>query len=134
MSDLPPDRLEEAPPFTNTGMDIFGPFVIKEGRKDVKRWACIYTWLASRAVHLEVVTSLSTDSFLNALRRFLNLRGTVRKLLSDQGTNFIGAKNELDKAMSEIVDDKIRNFLAANNCEFVLTLPMQATWGESGSV
>ena len=129
MSDLPPDRLEEAPPFTNTGMDIFGPFVIKEGRKDVKRWACIYTCLASRAVHLEVVTSLSTDSFLNALRRFLNLRGTVRKLLSDQGTNFIGARNELDKAMSEIVDDKIRNFLAANNCEFVFNAPHASHMG-----
>ena len=91
MSDLPPERLTPAPPFTYTGMDVFGPFYIKEGRKELKRWGLIFTCLASRAIHLESLNAMTTDSFLNALRRFINRRGKVRELRSDQGTNFVGA-------------------------------------------
>ena len=91
MSDLPPERLTPAPPFTYTGMDVFGPFYIKEGRKELKRWGLIFTCLASRAIHLESLNAMTTDSFLNALRRFINRGGKVRELRSDQGTNFVGA-------------------------------------------
>ena len=100
MSDLPPERLTPAPPFTYTGMDVFGPFYIKEGRKELKRWGLIFTCLASCAIHLESLNAMTTDSFLNALRRFINRRGKVRKLRSDQGTNFVGAKNELAAGLS----------------------------------
>ena len=74
MSDLPGDRVESSPPFTFCGVDLFGPFLIREGRKELKRWGCIFTCLSSRAVHLEVVNSLSTSSFINALRRFVSIR------------------------------------------------------------
>ena len=84
MAELPPDRLEPAPPFTNCAVDYFGPFVIKEGQREGQ--------MASRAVHIEVAATLETDSFINALRRFLSGRGPIRQLRSDQGTNFIGAK------------------------------------------
>ena len=36
MSDLPNDRMCIEPPFTYCGVDIFGPFVLKDGRKEVK--------------------------------------------------------------------------------------------------
>ena len=75
MADLPVARRQEAPPFTYVGMDCFGSFHIKEGRKELKRYGVLFTCLASRAIHVEVTTSLGTDSFLNALRRFISLRG-----------------------------------------------------------
>ena len=62
------------------GCDLFGPFAIKNGRREVKRYAMIYTCLTSKAVHLEVVFSLSTDSFLNSFRRFVAIHGQVQEL------------------------------------------------------
>ena len=72
MAMLPPDRLEPAPPFTNCAVDYFGPFIIKEGRKELKRYGVLFTCMVSRAVHIEVAASLETDSFINALRRFIS--------------------------------------------------------------
>ena len=89
MADLPEDRLEPDAPFTYCAVDYFGPWTIKDGRKEVKRYGVLFTCLASRAIHLEVASSLETDSFINALRRFILRRGTLR---CDQGTNFVGAK------------------------------------------
>ena len=63
--------------------------------------------MASREVHLEVSNSLETDSFINALRRFICRRGPVRQLRSDQGTNFIGAKKELREALQAMDQCKI---------------------------
>ena len=71
MVDLPTERITPAPPFTYTGMDVFGHFYIKVGRKELKRWCQIFTCLASRAVHLETLNAMTTDSFVNALRRFI---------------------------------------------------------------
>ena len=95
MADLPEDRLEPAPPFTYCAVDLFGPWYIKEGRKELKRYGVLFTCLACRADHVETTNSLSTDSFINCLRRFLSIRGPIRTLRSDRGTNFVGAEHEL---------------------------------------
>ena len=71
MSDLPEDRLEPSPPFTYCAVDLFGPFIVKEGRQELKRYGVLFTCMTCRAVHLESVNSLETDSFLNYLRRFI---------------------------------------------------------------
>ena len=107
MSDLPEDRLKTAPPFTYCAVDYCGPWYIKEGRKEVKKYVALFTCMASRAVHLEVSNTLETDSFLNALRRFICRRGPVRQLRSDQGTNFMGAKRELHEALHSMDQGKI---------------------------
>ena len=129
MADLPNDRVEAAPPFTNTGVDFFGPFFIKEGRKELKCWGCIFTCLTCRAVHLETAPSLSSDCFLNVLRRFIAIRGAVARLWSDRGTNFVGANNELRTALEEINKGAIHDYLADRGCEFICKVPHASHMG-----
>ena len=72
----------------------------------MKRWACLLTCLTSRAVHLELAHSLSTDSFINCMLRFEARRGVPREYFSDNGTNFVGAVNELAKCLQELDQTK----------------------------
>ena len=118
MADLPEDRLESAPPFTYSGVDYFGPWYIREGRKELKRYGVIFTCLCCRAIHLETAASLSTDSFINALRRFVSLRGPIRELRSDRGTNFVGAERELAEAISEMDENQIQQFMLQEGCDY----------------
>ena len=108
-----------APPFTYSAVDYFGPFMVKEGRKEIKRYGVLFTCMASRAIHIETSTSLETDAFINALRRFQAERGPVRQLRSDRGTNFIGAHRELKEALKEMEQDKVRSRLLEENCEWI---------------
>lgn len=78
MADLPEDRIEPAPPFSYSGVDYFGLFYIREGRKELKRYGAIFTCFNCRAIHIETAVSLITDSFINALRRFISKRTDQR--------------------------------------------------------
>jgi len=118
MADLPEDRMEDVAPFTYSAVDYFGPFTIKEGRKEMKRYGVLFTCMSSRAVHLEVARSLDTDSFINSLRRFISRRGPVRQLRSDQGTNFVGARRELAQAVTEMDQQKIKSELLQSQCDW----------------
>lgn len=132
MAELPHDRLEPAPPFTNCAVDYFGPFVIREGRKDLKRYGVLFTCMASRAVHVEVSATLETDSFINTFRRFVSRRGHIRQLRSDQGTNFMGARRELKVALEELDNDKIRGVLRRHDCDwfvFKMNVPSASHMG-----
>ncbi len=81
--------------------DYFGPYTIKDGCKEIKLYGCIFTCLASRAIHLEPAVSLEMDSFIHALRRFIARRGHVIRMFSDNGTNFVGAERELFSNISQ---------------------------------
>lgn len=119
MGDLPQDRTETTPPFTYVGMDCFGPIYVKEGRKTLKRYGLLFTCLCSRAIHIEVVDDMTTDAFLNALRAFIAIRGNVRQLRSDQGTNFVGARREFMELMKGMDQEKAKIL----GCEFLMNPP-----------
>ena len=80
MADLPEERLSQEPPFTYCGIHMFSPILVKEGRKEMKRYGCLFTCLSSRAIHIESTNSLSTDAFIQALQRFVSKRVNVRVL------------------------------------------------------
>ncbi|XP_021957208.1 uncharacterized protein LOC110853263 [Folsomia candida] len=119
IGNLPDFRLQShVRPFTNTGMDYFGPIEVVVGRRHEKRWGVIFTCLSTRAVHLEVARNLDTTSAINAIRRFTSRRGQPCHIFSDNGTNFHGASTELKKALSEIKQVDIEQQLSSNNIQW----------------
>jgi len=123
MADLPQDHTEPAPPFSYVGMDCFGPFVIRRGRSEFKRYGLLLTCLCSRAVHIEALDDMTTYSLINGLRCFIALRGAVRQIRCDQGSNFVGAKNELATAANGMNTDRIAACLLEQNCDFRFNAP-----------
>ena len=84
MANLPKERLTpEDPPFTSVGVDYFSPLYVQQGCSHVKRYGCVFTCLMTRAVHIEITSSLDTDSFINALRTFTSLRGNPSSVYSN---------------------------------------------------
>lgn len=100
MSDLPPDRTSPANPFEFTTLDLFGPYKVRDEvrkRVTVKVWGIVFCCMASRAIYTDVVSDQSSEGFLLAYQRFTSLRGHPKKLWSDPGTNFVGAKPALEE-------------------------------------
>lgn len=121
MADLPNVRVTQNEPFSRTGLDLAGPFLIRKhpGRspseRNIKRtkkeiqdttpkmkaWVILFCCMVTRAVHLDVMVSLKTEEFLAAFSRFVNRKGRCFYLMSDNGTTFVGADNEVNRAFSE---------------------------------
>ena len=121
MGQLPSLRVATGlPPFSNTAIDMFGPFHIRLNRKTLKEaQVVIFTCMTTRAVHLELVTDKSTDTFLMAFRRFACLRGHPNTCWSDCGTNFVGAQSYLKEIMQEWEIPKIQSVLSEEfACDF----------------
>nr|XP_061832460.1 uncharacterized protein LOC133616862 [Nerophis lumbriciformis] len=129
MADLPSARLRLLkPPFFSTGVDCFGPYMVKAGRRSEKRWGIIFKCLTTRCIHLDLLTSLDTDAFLLALRRFIARRGTPFEVLSDQGTNFRGGDKELKEAFAAM-DSQLQERLAEKQIKFRLNPPASPHFG-----
>lgn len=96
---LPRDRITPSRPFTNCGVDFGGPFEIKvsksRGHKRIKAYLCVFVCFATKAVHLEAVSDLTSESFLNCFKRFIARRGLCSNIYSDNATNFVGSNNYL---------------------------------------
>ena len=132
MADLPKDRVTPSkPPFTYTGVDCFGPFIVKRGRTTVKRYGVLFTCLTIRAIHIEVANSLDTDSFVNALRRFIARRGQPESIRSDNGTNFTSADKELRGSINEWNESRVHNFLLQQGIEWKFNPPAGSHHGGS---
>ena len=95
--------------FSKIAVDFGGPFTTIQGRgkKRVKRYMCLFTCLLTRAVHIEMAYGLDTDSFLNAFYRMTNRQGLPKEVISDNGTNFIGASQELKELIKELDQEKV---------------------------
>ena len=103
MGDLPVERARPAAPFQFISVDLFGPYLVRDDikrRVSMKVWGVVFCCMASRALHIDLVNSLSTESFLMAYQRFTAIRGHPTKVWSDPGTNFVGAKSLLEDLYS----------------------------------
>ncbi|XP_076661131.1 uncharacterized protein LOC143365016 [Halictus rubicundus] len=117
MGNLPTTRITESRPFSNVGTDFCGPFYIKErrhrNRTRVKVYVAVFICFSTKAVHLEVVGDLTTDAFLAALKRFIARRGICSNIYSDNGTNFVGANNELNELHRVLrEDERVNRFVS----------------------
>ena len=100
MANLPSNRVNPAPVFAETGLDVMGHFLVKmNGRADHKVWIAVFTCFVSRAVHVELLFNMSADAMVNAIIRFAARRPGIRRFTSDCGTNLVGANNILKKEM-----------------------------------
>ena len=119
MSPWPRSKTTESSPFTNTGVDYFGPLYVKNGGNRKKVWICLFTCIAVRAVHLEVVEDMTAEHFLEAFRRFIARRGKPNKIISDNAATFKAAKNAIDIAWNDITRDReVHSYLSENRIEW----------------
>jgi transposase InsO family protein len=130
MADLRADIVTPgSPPFTNTGVDFFGTFFVKRGRSLVKRYGCIFTCFTTRAIHIEVAHSLDTDSFINALQRFVSRRGQPDLIQSDNGAVFVASEKVLREAVQDWNQNKIEHFLRQNGIQWKFNPPAASHMG-----
>ena len=129
MAPLPPERVTPGSAFAHVGLDYMGPLTVKLGRSTVKRYACVFTCLATRAVHIEVAYSLETDAFLNAYFRFCSRRGTPKSLHSDNGSNFVGAEKELKDSVRRWNQTYVQDMLSQQEVEWKFSPPAASHQG-----
>jgi hypothetical protein len=134
MADLPSDRMEAGPPFSFVGVDTFGPWPVtfrktRVGHSNQNRWAILFTCLVSRAVHIELIEGLSSASFINALQRFVAIRGAVKQYRSDRGTNFVGATKELSINTYFVESGDVGKYLSNNGATWVFNPPHASHFG-----
>lgn len=116
MGRLPPERIRQCRPFANVGIDYAGYFDIKTSTRRnsalQKCYIALFVCMATKAIHLELVSSLSTKAFLAAFKRFVSRRGIPQQIFSDRGTNFIGANRELPKALYDTSTPEAQEILS----------------------
>lgn len=121
MGDLPAYRLNVTIPFTFVGVDYAGYFEVKSSNRRnapyVKGYVSVFVCLTTRAVHLEVVSDLSTIQFMKAFKRFIGRRGIPSRVYSDNGTNFVGAAREIQTNLNQMIannDSEFNQYLLNN--------------------
>ena len=124
MGPLPDARLNPAPAWSSVSLDLFGPFVIRgevNKRSRGKAYGLIINCLLTRAVHIDATPDYSTDTFLQALRRFMSFRGSPLKIFSDPGSQLKGAANIIDVSLSSLDQIKLKEFGLKHGFEWNFT-------------
>lgn len=137
MANLPKVRITHARPFENTGVDFCGPIYVKEknfrNRGKVKVYAAVFICLSIKAIHIELVGGLTTELFIASLRRFFARRGRSKAIYSDNGTNFVGANNDLSELHSLFNStekmNKIENYLTNQGIKWHFSPPRTPHFG-----
>ena len=119
---LPTTRTETSRAFQTAGVDLAGPLYLKNGEKAL---LVLFTCAVFRCVHIDFVTSLSTETFLNALERFINIRGRPSTMYSDNGKNFVGLVNLFSKVNWKTVEDSA----SVKAIKWIFNPPSAAWWG-----
>ncbi|XP_055938249.1 uncharacterized protein LOC129968417 [Argiope bruennichi] len=119
---LPHDRVRDAETFEIVGLDLAGPVILKEERK---AWILILTCAVYRAVHLELLTSVSTENFLLGLRRFIARRGRPSVIYSDNSTNLKSAH----RLLKEVDFEKLKNIEELSPISWTFIPPNAPWWG-----
>lgn len=132
MGNLPEERVTPAFPFFRCGVDYAGPFLIlnRKGRgsKLVKCYICLFVCFVTRAVHLELVSDLSTNAYLLALKRFIARRGKPAEIFSDNGRNFVGLMAEFSKFLNNC-SSHIIDYATSNDIKFKFIPPYSPHFG-----
>ena len=119
---LPLDRTRPSSTFQVTGVDLAGPIFLRDERK---AWIVLFTCAVYRAVHLDLVLALTTDAFIQALRRFISRRGRPSIIYSDNGTNFLGLEN-----LFKLIDwDVIEREASILRIRWKFNPPTASWWG-----
>ncbi|XP_015514777.2 uncharacterized protein LOC107220623 [Neodiprion lecontei] len=137
MADLPSARVTNSAAFSHAGVDCFGPLFIKErkfrNRTKIKVYGCVFVCMATKAVHLEIVSDLTTDGFLGAFGRFTGRRGVPSHVYSDNGTNFVGANNQLRELYSLFTSqshhDQVNEYAVRKNITWHFNPPLSPHFG-----
>ena len=129
MADLPPNRLRMfSPPFPVTGVDLFGPFMLKYSRnKLIKTWRALFTCATVSAIHLVIVEDLSTSAFLQSLWWFVADHGWPNTIISDNGMSFVGEERELRKLVEGW--KKTEDFAVLHKVWWVFNTPLSPHQG-----
>ena len=122
-------KTSSKPPFTNLGVDCFGPFTVRRGRTTAKRYGVLFTCLAIRAVYIEVVYSLDTESFINALRCFIARRGRPEQMRSDNGGDFVKGEKGLHEALQAWNQVQIPEYLLQHDVKWIFNPPVASHHG-----
>ncbi|KAL0822414.1 hypothetical protein ABMA28_004489 [Loxostege sticticalis] len=136
MGQLPASRVTPGRPFRQSGVDYAGPINIRtskgRGHHSYKGYICLFICMATRAIHLELVSDLTSQGFLAAFKRFVARRGYCSDLFSDNGTNFVGANRELKQLLAEEksqVAVEIADWLANNGTTWHFIPPHAPNFG-----
>lgn len=135
MADLPKFRVTAVRPFLLSGVDFAGPLEVKEwrSRKPMihKGYVCIFICMSTKAIDLQLVSDLTSKEFINALKRFISRRGKCLQMFSDNGSNFLGASNELKAVYSLFQNNKqaLSDFASVEGFEWHFIPPASGHWG-----
>ncbi|CAG9137690.1 unnamed protein product [Plutella xylostella] len=130
IGDLPAARMaHHQRPFSFCGLDLFGPMEVTVGRRREKRYGVLFTCLTTRAIHIETVPSLTSDSLIMAIRRKASRRGWATQLFSDNGTNMRGADVEMKKAIAELDQRALIDEAMNHGTKWTFIPPVSPHWG-----
>lgn len=128
MGDLPPERLMAFhPAFSQTGTDCFGPITCKDRRRTISMYGVIFLCLTTKAIHIEAVSSLDTNDFIQGLLRFVALRGKVDRIRSDNGSNYLGAERALRELVNAWNERQITDVMTVKGVDWKFQAPLASS-------